>query len=307
MSVTGKIAYHLYFRPRSWFNNVSKFGGLLNSLKIDHGRKAMAKAARDLFVNAPSAPTTDIYFLTGKKYWALTAFCMYSLARVSTISLRPVFIDDGSFDEGFIKNIKSQFPGCLIKLSAEIELIIAQKLPEDKYPNLYKKRSVYPHIKKLIDVHIGSTGWKMVLDSDMLFFKPPVEICDWLKQPEQPFFLHDPITSYHYSLTLMEELAGDKINPNINVGAAGLKSEDINWDKLEHWVKTLEEKEGTSYLLEQALTAMLVAGKETLIADKDAYVVMPGKNEVENPNATLYHYVDAAKEWYYKKAWKIII
>jgi len=307
MSAIGKIAYHLYFRPRSWFNNINKFGGLTNALKIENGRKAMVKASQDLFVDAPSTPTIDIYFLTGKKYWALTAFCMYSLAQVSTIPLKPVFIDDGSFDEDFIKKIKSQFPGCLIKLAAELELIISQKLPADKYPYLNKKRSTYPHIKKLIDVHIGSTGWKMVLDSDMLFFKPPIEMCNWLKAPEQPFFLYDLITSYHYSLALMEELAGDKINPNINVGAAGLKSENIDWDKLEYWVKILEEKEGTSYLLEQALTAMLVAGKEITIADKDDYIVMPDKNEVERPTAALHHYVDAAKEWYYKKAWKAII
>lgn len=307
MSVIGKLAYHFYFRPRSWFNNISKFGGLTNSLKIENGRKAMANAAQDLFINTPSTSTTDVYFLTGKKYWALTVFCFYSLAKVGTIPLRPVFIDDGSFDEDFVKKIKAQFPGCDIKLAADIETIITQKLPEDKYPYLHKKRAIYPHIKKLIDVHIGSTGWKMVLDSDMLFFKPPGELLNWLKKPEQPFFLYDPITSYHYSLTLMEELAGNKINPNINVGAAGLNSEDIDWDKLEHWVKILEEKEGTSYLLEQALTAMLVAGKEVIIANKDDYMVMPGKNEVENPTASLHHYVDASKEWYYKKAWKAII
>jgi len=266
----------------------------------------MTNAAQQLFVNVPAAPATDIYFLTGKKYWALTAFCMYSLTEASTIPLRPIFIDDGSFDEGFIKKIKSQFPGCIIKLSAEIELIISQKLPADKYPCLHKKRSVYPHIKKLIDVHIGAAGWKMVLDSDMLFFKPPIEIYNWLNNPEQPFFLYDPITSYHYSLSLMEELAGNKINPNINVGAAGLKSEDIDWDKLECWVKTLEEKQGTSYLLEQALTAMLVAGKEIIIADKAEYIVMPDKKEVQNPTGVLHHYVAQSKEYYFTISWKHI-
>jgi hypothetical protein len=307
MAITGKLLYHFYFRPRSWLRSVNKSGGLINFIKIEKAKKSMIKSAQNLLVNEPPLSAINIYFLTGKKYWPLTAFCMYSLAKVSTMPLRPVFIDDGSLDEKFINKIIAQFPGCIIKTAAETEIIIKQKLPVNKYPFLHKKRAIYSHIKKLIDVHAGSSGWKMVLDSDMLFFKPPVEMLDWLKQPEKPFFLYDPISSYYYSLWLMEKLAGNKINPNINVGVAGLKSEDINWDELEYWIKTLEEKGGTNYLLEQALSAMLVAGKEITIADRAAYIVMPDKSDVESPSAVLHHYVAESKEWYFKSAWKAVI
>jgi len=121
------------------------------------------------------------------------------------------------------------------------------------------------------------------------------------------FFLYDPVYSYHYSAQLMEQLTGNSIIPNLNVGAVGLKSELIDWDKLELWIGLLEEEQGTSYLLEQALSAMLASGSDTIMAPREDYVVMPGKTEIKNPSAILHHYVAESKEWYYKKAWQAVI
>lgn len=306
MSFIGNLGYTLYYKPRGWLKKVIK-NGLFNSLSIEKGRQAMVNASALLKVAEPPSNVAEVYFLTGKKFWPLTAFCMYSLSKQSDNKLRAVFVDDGSLDDALIKTMHLQFPGCIIKTSAQIEADIKTYLPESEYPVINKKRAVYPHIKKLTDVHAGSKGWKLVLDSDMLFFKYPAEMLKWLDAPKQPFFLYDPIYSYHYSLRLMEQFAGNAIIPNLNVGAIGLKSESIDWDKLETWIAQLEEKEGTNYLLEQALSAMLVAGDEPIIADRKEYIVMPEPSEVEHPSATLHHYVADSKEWYYKKAWQQVI
>ncbi len=306
MSFIGNLGYTFYYKPKGWLRRIIK-NGVFNSVSIDKGRKAMVKASASLKTTESADAAAKVYFLTGKKFWPLTAFCMYSLSKQSDNKLRAVFIDDGSLDDTLIKTMRLQFPGCIIKTSAQIEIDIKTYLPASKYPVINKKRAVYPHIKKLTDVHAGSNGWKLVLDSDMLFFKYPVEMLEWLDTPEKPFFLYDPICSYHYSLKLMEQFAGNTIIPNLNVGAIGLKSELIDWDKLEAWIAQLEEKEGTNYLLEQALSAMLVADAKPIIADRKEYIVMPERNEVEHPSATLHHYVAGSKEWYYKKAWQQVI
>jgi hypothetical protein len=306
MSFIGNLGYIIYYKPKGWLRRTIK-NGLFNSLSIEKGRKAMVKASASLQITEPANQVAEVYFLTGKKFWPLTAFCMYSLSKQSGNKLRAVFIDDGSLDDTLIKTMRLQFPGCSIKTSGQIEADIKTHLPVSKYPVINKKRAVYPHIKKLTDVHAGSNGWKLVLDSDMLFFKYPAEMLKWLDTPEKPFFLYDPICSYHYSLKLMEQFAGNTIIPNLNVGAIGLKSELIDWDKLEAWIAQLEEKEGTNYLLEQALSAMLVAGGEPIIANREDYIVMPERSEVEHPAATLHHYVAGSKEWYYKKAWQQVM
>jgi len=306
MSFIGNLGYTFYYKPKGWLKKIIK-NGLFNSVSIEQGRQAMVKTSASLKIAEPATDAAEVYFLTGKKFWPLTAFCMYSLSKQSGNKLRAVFIDDGSLDDALIKTMRLQFPGCNVKTSAQIEADIKTYLPTSKYPVINKKRAVYPHLKKLTDVHAGSKGWKLVLDSDMLFFKYPVEMLTWLDAPQQPFFLYDPVYSYHYSLALMEQFANNTIIPNLNVGAIGLKSELVDWDKLETWIAQLEEKEGTNYLLEQALSAMLVAGDEPIIADRQEYIVMPERSEVENPSATLHHYVAGSKEWYYKKAWQQVI
>ena len=104
----------------------------------------------------------------------------------------------------------------------------------------------------------------------------------------------------------MEQLTGNVLKSNLNVGAAGLLSDGIDWDKVEYWIKALEQRYGSSYLLEQALSAMLVAGQQPIVAAAEDYTVMPDKQEALHPAAVMHHYVAGSKEWYYKYAWKTI-
>jgi len=313
MSLIGQLLYKLYYLPKSRKVHIEQFGGAGNYQLIEKGEADMkAYAFNDLMFNyTPNHRSKyQLNYLTGEKHLHQSLFCVYSLFKYLTLNERAdfsiIFYDDGSLTDGSLIFLKLKHPFIHVISAQQTQLKINELLPADRYPFLHKKREVYPHIKKLIDIHIGALGWQIVLDSDMLFFNKPVQLLDWIKQPQQPFFLFDPISSYHYSFRLMEQLTGCKLNKHLNVGIAALKSEDINWDVLEFWIKTLEENEGTSYLLEQALTAMLVAGKEIIVADQNAYIVKPKPHEVQAPTAVLHHYVAESKEWYYKTGWRLI-
>jgi len=307
MSFLGILAYKTLYKPKSFINKIKKQGGIINSLRIEAGKKEMKRVSKNL--RCPSATSSDlqIHFLTGKKFWYQTVFCAYSLTQVVKKPIQFIFYDDGTFDTKLIKNVKSQFPGCIIHLTSEIGNRLAKSLPLEKFPILNHKREIYPHIKKLTDVHCGSEGWKIVLDSDMLFFKYPSQMMEWLENPTVPFFILDIVNAYHYSFELMEELSKKKIERNLNVGAIGLKSETIDWEKLEEWIGIMEKQEGSSYYLEQALSAMIVAGQDLELGNKKEYIVLPLKEEIINPSKTLHHYVAESKEWYLKEAWKKII
>ncbi|HEY9196862.1 MAG TPA: hypothetical protein VIM77_11375, partial [Mucilaginibacter sp.] len=113
----------------------------------------------------------------------------------------------------------------------------------------------------------------------------------------------DYVESYGYSSKLMESLTGEKIKPLINVGAIGLSSQAINWHEVERWVKELEAREGKTYYLEQAITAMIIGNAPA--------IPLPAREYVVNPKSTatcvLHHYVDLSKEYYYKLAWRQFI
>jgi hypothetical protein len=298
----------LYRNPKGKIRQIRRQGGLWNTWQINRARKEMEQAAQTLRVplRNPGIAPLEVHFLTGKKFWYQTVFCMYSLQKTTSTPFQFHLYDDGSFDEPLIRQIKEQAPGTSIHTIGEIEERLRKTIPEDRFPILWHKRRVYPHIKKLTDIHAGTTGWKLVLDSDMLFFKWPQILTEWLTTSTAPLFILDTQNSYGYSFGLMQKLAGTPIRERVNVGAIGLQSESINWENLENWGRELEQQEGTSYYLEQALTAMLIGDRNALIGPQIDYIVMPSKEQVLSKEGVLHHYVDLSKEWYFKKAWKLI-
>ncbi|MFD1628607.1 hypothetical protein [Pseudopedobacter beijingensis] len=267
----------------------------------------MMKASYDL----PKIPSFSnglpVYFLTGKKFIYQTLFCAYSLVKHSKEIFQFILVDDGSFDDKDIVHLQIKMPHAKLVLKEEIAQNLQKILPVKKFPFLHHKRKVYPHIKKLTDIHtLQDNPYKIVLDSDMLFWKEPEEIIEWLKKPNNSIYMLDCEESYGYSRELMFQLCGHQVPELMNVGAIGFSSKIINWEILEKWGSTLEQKEGTSYYLEQALTAMLIAGQHSEILNKKDYIVNPSPEQIKNTEGILHHYVDLSKEGYFKTAWKKI-
>jgi hypothetical protein len=246
-----------------------------------------------------------VYFLTGKKYLYQTLYCIRSLTACSTTPFRFTLVDDGSFDDPLIDRMLRQLPGVKVITQAMINSNLTNDAFEYKYPVLYQKRTVYPHIKKLTDIHtIPGDDWKLVLDSDMLFYREPQQMINWLKHSQNPIHMIDCTQAYGYSQDLMEKLAGSFVPSLLNVGMIGLKINHGEWAKLESWVASLEKTEGTSYYLEQALSAMLIGNSKSDHLRLEDYIVNPSKEQIRQKVGVLHHYVDLSKEGYFKYAWK---
>ena len=268
-------------------------------------QKLMKKASLSLPPVLSSPNGLPIHFLSGKNYLYQTLFCIYSLTRVTKTEFKFILIDDGSFDESLIKKMNHHLPGAIIITKSIIEENLRNILPQPLYPYLHRKRKEYPHIKKLTDIHtLQDNSWKLVLDSDMLFWDEPKDLIDWLNKPIEPLHMVDCEQSYGYSNDLMETLSHSTISPLINVGAIGLNSKYINWSHIESWAKEMEEKEGAKYYLEQALSAMIIGDKKsTILKTESGYLVNPLLNDIIEKKGVLHHYVDTSKEGYFKYAW----
>ena len=302
----GKLFYHLYYQPRGLLGTTLQ-RGIFDSLVDARERKAMKSAAYQLPTVEAGSFGYDIHFLTGNRFWYQTVFCAYSMAQHADISLRPVVYDDGTLSLRYQKEILRIFPNARIHLKAELDDRIEFHLPTHEFPYLRERRENYPNIRKLTDIHIGSEDWKLVLDSDMLFFRRPDVLLSWLQNPMQLCHMVDTETSYGYSPALMESLCGARLSERVNVGICGLNSSELDWEQIEHWCKTLIESEGTHYYQEQALVAMLMAGRDCIVADETDYGVMPDRDEAIAPQAVLHHYVAASKPWYFRYGWRHVI
>lgn len=304
----GKIFYRLYYAPKK-FVQKGWSEGLINMALTYQAQLQMEKAAYHLEpvkLDASVKPL-EIHFLSGRRFWYQTCFCAYSMSRQAQTNLYPVIYDDGTLEKKYAEEIQRIFPNAKIIVAKDIIARLDEYLPENKFPVLRRHRIQYPHLRKLTDIHAGSPGWKLILDSDMLFFQSPNFLLDWLKSPQQPCHMLDVASAYGYSDALMSFLTKAKIPECLNVGICGLKSEDIDWEQLEFWCKTMIEQEGTHYYQEQALTAMLLAGKSCAIAPAEQYIVMPEREEVMNPQAVLHHYVAGSKAWYFRYGWKQVL
>lgn len=271
-------------------------------------RRLMEKASARLPAVTSFTNGLPVHLLTGKKYWYQTLFCIQSLQQHSAEKFKFVLIDDGTFDEDLLAQADRQLPRAAMISRAAVEQNLDRILPAQLYPVLRNKRQEYPHIKKLTDVHtLPHGGWKLVLDSDMLFYAEPADLINWLKNPGKPLHMLDCAECYGYPRQLMEQLTGAEIPQLLNVGAIGLNSSALNWETIENWVKALEAAAGKSYYLEQALSAMLIAGNPALALGTNHYIVNPKTHLVSAGRGVLHHYVDVSKKDYYNTAWKKLI
>lgn len=301
----GVAMYHLYHAPKGMIQRYCKRDPIRRAIDAQ-ARLAMENATYQL----PPVPTFDtstafdIHFLSGENFWYQTCFCAYSMAVQSQVNLRPIIYDDGSLKTSYQEELRRIFPNVEIVTLERTQARLDEWLPQQQFPYLRQRRLTYPNLRKLTDIHVGSSGWKLVLDSDMLFFRSPTFLLDWLRSPQTPCHMVDVETAYGYSSTLMTSLAGTPIPDWINVGICGLNSTTLDWDELEFWCKTLIEREGTHYFQEQAIVAMLMARHTCAIAPSCDYRVMPDRPEVLAPSAVMHHYVADSKPWYFRHGWK---
>lgn len=304
----GKLALALWHRPFGRIRQSLRNGGPLAERETERQRREMEAAAAALPpLPTPAADTPlRVHLLSGRQFWYQTAFCLHSLARAAGEPVAAEIYDDGSIDDAVATRLHRLGPAIHIVPQADILARLDRHLPARRFPVLRERWRNYPNIRKLTDVHVGSSGWRLVIDSDLLFFRRPALLLDWLRAPDRPLHATDCQESYGYSRPLMERLAGAPIPPLVNVGLTGLRSESLDWEKLEAWSAELIARERTNYYLEQALIAMLVTAQPRTIAPAEDYLTMPGHSEASAPTAAMHHYVAHSKRWYFRLGWRHI-
>ena len=306
----GRLVYLIYYKPVATVRRSIREGGPWNQLVTARARREMERTAREMKPvkgSESSLPSYEVHMLTGARFWYQSAFCIRSLAAHSATELiKPVFYDDGTLGN-HRQHLRRIFPSARLVSYTESERKLDRVLPEAKFPRLHERWHSYPNIRKLIDPHVGSAGWKLVLDSDMLFFRRPDFLLEWLRAPGEPLYMLDTEESYGYGRDALTKLAGVPPPKCLNVGVCGLQSEKIDWDRLEQWIAALDGSGRTTYYLEQALVAMLLAGRECAVAPAQAYITWPAPEECVQPKAIMHHYVADAKQFYFRESWRVCL
>ncbi|MEM9938490.1 MAG: glycosyl transferase [Pseudomonadota bacterium] len=304
----GNLVRLYYHRPIGLMRLSMAEGGPLQQRKTNQGHEDMKVAARNLPAMAePSNPyPVGVTYLSGEKYWHQTLFCFMSLQIHTDRKIDFQIFDDGSFTDQTMDLVRSMVPWVKFVTNDDITTRLNAKLPVESYPSLRARRLEYPHLRKLTDIHCQSDGWTLVLDSDMLFFKRPDELLDWMAEPDHPIFMQDVQTYYGYPKEYLDRQVGIDVPERINVGLYALFGPDIDWQKVELWCHDQIRELGTSYLQEQGLTAQVLALHGPRALPDSEYVVKPDLAEGFAPTGALHHYVAEAKRAYFQFGWQEI-
>lgn len=268
----------------------------------------MERAARQLPRSAGMVQQDPlpVYFMSGRDHWAMTAFCAFSLVESTNSNVVPIVMDDGSLGDEERNELSRIVPRVVFLTQDTCEENVNQWLPEDRFPALRAMRRELPLMRKLLDLHAGQTGWRLFLDSDMLFWNEPAWMLDWLRAPGHPVYMWDYQNSYGYTPALLDRVLGRRMPPMINTGLCGLRSEAIDWEQVEHWANLLLRAEGTNHFSEQSLSAMIMAINGSRPAPKD-YLIWPTDEESRFPTTTMHHYVAESRVWYHVYGWPTIL
>lgn len=282
--------------------------GLPTAARLHYRRLTMHRAAKRLpQVSGPRlGDPLPVYLMSGREHWHMTAFCAYSLLRSTSANLIPTVLDDGTLGFAERAQLSRIIPQIQYLERDSCEARVHHRLPRARFPSLHAMRDELPLMRKLMDLHAGLHGWRLFLDSDVLFFREPVWMLQWLRTASAATYMCDYQNSYGYPDALLTSTLGKPVLNKVNTGLYGLRSDTIDWDQLERWARGLHRALGTNHFSEQCLIAMLMSTQATSPAPRD-YRIWPNRTESRSPSAAMHHYVAESRVWYHVYGWPSVL
>jgi hypothetical protein len=304
MSVLGKRLLKYFFIPI--VSPLQDNGGPWGYMKVKLGKRAMKKSSQ--FLKIPDfgklQTTVTIVAVAGKRNWYQMIFCLYSFYKTLGFNLKTTVIDDGTIDDLILQSIKSQVPFVEVIMSDIADPITSNRFDSSKYPTISGIINSFVVFKKIFHARTLVSGPVLVLDADMLFYRKPEELVNWINNPEQPIYMHDKYSIYGIKNEFINKSLS--IRPNVNTGIIGFNNDVFDLDKLERLTCEYLSVDELNYLMEQALYAMYINDIPAICLSPADYEILPTKDEARIPKAVMHHFPTEHRAYYYRYAWKNI-
>jgi hypothetical protein len=251
-------------------------------MKYGHGLRCAyyRDVVRPKILNTPPVTDTrdttcEIHLLTCEADWLNAIWALKSFYWASGRAYALCIHDDGSLSETARTEIQAQFPNGRLVLRDEADRLAVKRLAD--YPMTRQFRQVHRAAPKLIDFPAFLDADRMlVLDSDILFFKPPLAILEHIHSPSynKNCFNEDISTSYTITIDEAREAFHVDLLERINCGFGLVQNNSLRYD----WIEEFLNVDGMAdkidvWVTEQTLYALCSSrhGAELLPEDYTLY------------------------------------
>lgn len=306
----GRLAYRWVFKPAQQVDLARQYGWKL-MWDARRGDAMMRQAAEQLPPLASSSHyrfDVPVCFLTGAGFIHQTLFCAHSFAHHLGGPFNLHVLSDGSLEAQHSATLRTLFPNCTVARAEESEQRVREALPPERFPVLHAHRRRFVLLRKLTDAMAGQRGYRLFFDSDMLFWKRPVELLD-RGNAGDPFYMADTVDDgYTVPRAILRERFGVKVAAGVNSGLVGAHAERIDWELMERVCQFLLNSPGDQRLLEQTLWAVVLGAQSARPLTPETYrvVVDPAMwtaARAATPQPVLMHYAWHGRFPYTAKEW----
>lgn len=179
--------------------------------------------------------------------------------RTTGISWKFTLHDDGTLTTVSAAKIRAWFPDSRLIFRREADVAMHPLLAS--HPRLLAFRSANVLGQKLLDTfHYAPAEKYIVLDSDLIFFRRPREILDWINaETDACWFNRDNGEVYSVPRHSIEAAFPVDLWPEVNSGLGLLQRRMMNYDLAEEFLLRLADHTGKAHFHEQTLFAFLAS------------------------------------------------
>jgi len=256
---------------------------------------APARILNTQAITTATAGDVTVCVLTSRKDWKACLWALVSFYKLSGLRLPLLIYSDGTLGDYEIRHLAAVFPNARIVTSTAGEAAVSTVL--SSYPNCMKFRSALTLARKIIDLPILCVSpFMLMIDSDVLFLKPPEELMKHLDSNRRGRFVfqRDMQSAYFTTREHIKHAFGIDIAPQVNTGITFVDVSCFEYPKLELW---LNQSDLQSHpWAEQTLWAMYAGRERTEFLGSEYDVTMSPYIE---PSAVVKHYISPIREFMY--------
>lgn len=205
-----------------------------------------------------SKASVSVHMLVSSKTWHAGLLAAISFEFFTQRRWKLFIHEDGSVDEQTRRRIERVLPG--VRFISRRESEEKTQLTLASYPACLRHRARHNLFLKFFDVPVFAEKRFVFLDSDVLFFRKPQEILDWVdSESEDCFYNEDTKEKYCIPRQEIESALGIKLWPRFNSGLLLMTRQAISLELAEKLLITFEATAHHPQFFEQTLYALMAS------------------------------------------------